>query len=494
MKAGIFMHILKKLAVTLITVAMLFTMVPGAKSDAVEYKNEGVASFVTRLYSVVLGRTPDEVGMNDWYNKLTSHEQTASEVVRGFFFSQEYLDKEKDNYSYILDLYRCMLNREGDPAGISYWKVRLDAGVPRINVLKGFVDSKEFNELCASYGITKGTVDVETSSESYMKVYDFVVRLYEKALGRSPDYADLVDWQHKLITHEYTGTDVAYGFIFSPENLANTEGDNSKFVTVLYRAIMGREPDDAGLADWVGQLDNGADKEDIFAGFVNSSEFAALCEEYGIVKGDYRLGRTIDPNKPMIALTFDDGPAVGTTRILDALEANGQAATFFVVGSNARIYQETIARADELGCEIGNHTYNHPNLTRCTVSEIQSEINSTNDYIRSATGHNATVMRPPYGANNETVRQTVGLPLILWSIDTRDWETRNTQSTINNVLNNVRDGDIILMHDIHASTVDAAVYLIPELVSRGYQLVTVSELAEYRGGLTAGTNYYSIRP
>lgn len=488
------MRFLKKFAVVFLTAAILFAMVPSGRSDAFVYKNQGVSDFVDRLYSVVLGRTPDETGKQDWYLKLVNREKSASEVVYGFFFSDEYLDKEKDNYSYILDLYECMLGREGEPDGIAYWKIMLDAGVPRKNILKGFLDSTEFAKLCSDYGVTKGTIDVDVSSDSFMKVHDFVVRLYEKALGRTPDYTGLVDWQTKLINHELTGTEVAYGFIFSPENLANTEGDNFKFVTVLYRAIMGREPDDAGLADWVGKLASGSEKEEIFAGFVNSPEFASLCEEYGITKGEYRVGRQIDPNKPMIALTFDDGPAVGTARILDALEANGQAATFFVVGSNARIYQETLARADELGCEIGNHTYNHPNLTRCTVSEIQSEINSTNDYIRSATGHNATVMRPPYGANNETVRQTVGLPLILWSIDTRDWETRNTQSTINNVLNNVRDGDIILMHDIHASTVDAAVYLIPELVSRGYQLVTVSELAEYRGGLTAGTNYYSIRP
>ncbi len=488
------MRLFKRLAVILLTISMVMAVIPGAGTEAKSYKNTGVYDFVVRLYDVVLGRTPDEGGLDDWYGKLTDHEVTAAEVVYGFFFSNEYIEKDKDNVAYINDLYHCMLGRDGDPEGVAYWKVRLDACVPRLNILKGFIDSPEFTQLCASYGVTKGTVDVEVSSESYMQVHDFVVRLYEKALGRSPDYTGLVDWQKKLINHEMTGTEVAYGFVFSPECMANTANNNEAYVTVLYRSIMGREPDAAGLADWVGKLNCGSERIEIFAGFVNSPEFAQLCQQYGITKGEYRLGRSIDPNKPMIALTFDDGPASGTSRILDALEANGQVATFFVVGSNAKIYQDTLRRADELGCEIGNHTYNHPSLSRLAASQIVNEIALTNEYIRSATGHDADVLRPPYGAFNDTVRQNAGVPLILWSIDTRDWETRNTQSTINSVLSNVRDGDIILMHDIHPSTVDAAVYLIPELVSRGYQLVTVSELAEYRGGMTAGSAYYSFRP
>ena len=114
--------------------------------------------------------------------------------------------------------------------------------------------------------------------------------------------------------------------------------------------------------------------------------------------------------------------------------------------------------------------------------------------ILAATGANASICRTPGGSVNSTVRSAVGMPIIMWSIDTIDWKTRDTWSTVNIVLNNVRDGDIILMHDIHSPTIAAAEILIPELVARGYQLVTVSELAQYKGiQMQNGQVYSSFR-
>ena len=205
-------------------------------------------------------------------------------------------------------------------------------------------------------------------------------------------------------------------------------------------------------------------------------------------------GRIIDPNKPMVALTFDDGPSGYTPRVLDALEKYDQAATFFVVGYNAARYGSTMKRMLDIGCEIGNHTYNHPDLTQLSYSSIVNEMSMTNSKIYAATGTYATVSRTPGGSVNSTVRSAISTPIIMWSIDTLDWKTRDTWSTVNSVLNNVEDGDIVLMHDIHAPTISAAEILIPKLVERGYQLVTVSELAKYRGnGMKAGKVYYSFK-
>ncbi len=131
----------------------------------------------------------------------------------------------------------------------------------------------------------------------------------------------------------------------------------------------------------------------------------------------------------------------------------------------------------KIGCELGSHSFNHPNLTKMGPDAIQKQMNDTNDKLEEAAGSKATVMRPPYGAINDTVKANVGLPMILWNIDTLDWKTRDAKKTVDTVMKQVGDGDVILMHDIHSETVDAALDLIPRLEDAGYQLVTVSELA-----------------
>lgn len=206
---------------------------------------------------------------------------------------------------------------------------------------------------------------------------------------------------------------------------------------------------------------------------------------------------TIDPTKPMVALTFDDGPSGVTSRILDSLEAYGARATFYMVGNRMNGYQDTIRRMVALGCETGSHTWNHTYLTRFSAEGLHSNLNQFDVTLHSITGSRSTTMRPPGGFINSTSKQALasyGVPAVMWSIDTLDWKTRNAQSTINTVLTQVRDGDIILMHDLYSATADAAAVLIPELINRGYQLVTISELASCRGGMQPGQVYHSFRP
>lgn len=204
----------------------------------------------------------------------------------------------------------------------------------------------------------------------------------------------------------------------------------------------------------------------------------------------------IDSNKPMVALTYDDGPSANTPKILDILEKYNAHATFFVVGDrvdgNSK-YQSYVKRAYELGCQIGNHTYEHKNLTSLSESQIKSQISKCDKAVKNAAGITPTIMRPPGGNRNETVDKTVGKPLILWSIDTLDWKTRDASQTISAVLDHVKDGDIILMHDLYAATAEASETIIPALIKKGYQLVTVEELAEHRGGMKAGKRYSSFR-
>lgn len=215
------------------------------------------------------------------------------------------------------------------------------------------------------------------------------------------------------------------------------------------------------------------------------------------VRGDGKkiVYSKVDPKKPMIALTFDDGPSGYTEEILDVLEKYDARATFFVVGERVNSYKSTIKRAYNMGCEIGSHTWSHPLLSDCSVSTIKSEIERTDKAVEAITGEKPALLRPPYGGVDSTVSKYAGKPLINWSVDTRDWETQSSSSTYYSIMNDSYDGAIILMHDIYYATKEGAIQAIPKLVSKGYQLVTVSELAAYRGvDMKDGTVYYHFKP
>ena len=201
----------------------------------------------------------------------------------------------------------------------------------------------------------------------------------------------------------------------------------------------------------------------------------------------------IDPEKPMIALTFDDGPSIYTAPILDVLEQYNARATFFMIGCNVPNYPETVQRIKDMGCELGNHSNNHIDLTTLSTEEMLSQIETTNDEVEAVLGERTEMVRPPYGEVNDAVYANVSYPLIMWSIDTNDWRTKEASTLAEYVLNTVQDGDVILMHDLYESTVGAVEELVPQLIERGYQLVTVSELAQMRGvSLESGHRYFKF--
>ncbi len=191
--------------------------------------------------------------------------------------------------------------------------------------------------------------------------------------------------------------------------------------------------------------------------------------------------RQIDPARPMIALTFDDGPYGPVTgRILDALDAVGGRATFFIVGSRVDGREETVKKIAASGCELGNHTYDHVELRGLTKSQIEEQLLKTDQKIYEVTGQHTTILRPPGGAYDATLYEVLQTPAVLWTVDTMDWNHQNKDITVRRVLEHAEDGDIVLMHDLFTPTADAAVELIPALTERGFQLVTVSELLAYR--------------
>lgn len=198
----------------------------------------------------------------------------------------------------------------------------------------------------------------------------------------------------------------------------------------------------------------------------------------------------------LVCFTFDDGPyAPVTNKILDVLEKYNGRATFFVVGDRAATYSDEIERASKMGCEIGTHTYSHVNLNTLSVPEMQEEIRKSCDAISKYSGKKVKVLRPPEGAANETVKANVNMPMVLWSVDSRDWDYRNSDRDYQTVMDNVFDGSIVLMHDLYPATADAVARIIPELAKQGYKFVTFSELMKIRGvDVEPGEKYFSATP
>lgn len=201
--------------------------------------------------------------------------------------------------------------------------------------------------------------------------------------------------------------------------------------------------------------------------------------------------KVIVKNVKYIAITFDDGPGEYTDKLLNALEKNHSKATFFVLGNRANAYKKQLKREAQLGMEIGSHTYSHQNLKTLSKKKIKSEIFKTRDAVKKVTGSAPTLLRPPYGNYNSTVSKNAGVPMIYWSVDTEDWKHRNANYISKYIVSHAGDGEIVLLHDIHPTSVDGFIKALPKLRKKGYELVTVSELYAIKGkNLKKGVMYF----
>ena len=210
------------------------------------------------------------------------------------------------------------------------------------------------------------------------------------------------------------------------------------------------------------------------------------------------LGLREPPRRPMVALTFDDGPTIYTEMILDMLEAVGGRATFCVLGNRVHNHANTIRRAVELGSEVVGHSWDHPNLTRLNANGVTNQITRTSEAIEEVLGFPPPPMfRAPFGLTNNrvlNVSRDLGYSILHWSVDPQDWYNRCPDWIYNNIMDRAIDGSIILLHDIHTSTMHAMERVIPRLIANGFQLVTASELIAYfYGDMEPGEIYQGLR-
>lgn len=189
------------------------------------------------------------------------------------------------------------------------------------------------------------------------------------------------------------------------------------------------------------------------------------------------------PRSKAIALTFDDGPHTeNTPKILELLKKYNAHATFFVVGNRVASGADLLKKELEIGCEIGNHSWDHANLSKMRkISQVNKNLNKTKKLVKRLTGYEIKLTRPPYGAISKVMRKKMNQPMILWSVDTLDWKSRNAKAVLKQVKKQVEDGAIILVHDIHESTAEAMKTVLPWLIKNDYDILTVSELMKRKG-------------
>jgi len=256
-----------------LTVSMAGSIGPARAADPIE-------QFVERLYSLVLGRSSEPSGLQYWSGVLRRGEVTGASVAQGFFFSPELTNRQVSNEQFVDLLYRSLMNREADAEGRAFWINYLHSGRMREEVFAGFVNSPEFNSICAQFGIIRGVYTPPPGGN----IRVFVTRLYRLALQREPDISGLNSWTSSLLSRSTTGAAVAYGFIFSNEMLSRNLS-NDAYVEILYSTLLGRGSDAAGKAHWVNRLQSGNSRYSIFSGFVTSSEFDLICRNHGITRG-----------------------------------------------------------------------------------------------------------------------------------------------------------------------------------------------------------------
>lgn len=207
--------------------------------------------------------------------------------------------------------------------------------------------------------------------------------------------------------------------------------------------------------------------------------------------GDARI-----PEEKLIAITFDDGPRRETTeRLLDGLEERDARATFFLIGRQIEGNEDLVERMQAEGHQVGSHTWSHTRLTGVSADTLRQEVGRTEEALEDLLGPGSYWLRPPYGAVDAADRDLIQTPMIKWSIDPRDWEKLDTAQVTAAVLKAAAPNQIILLHDIYPTSVDAAMAVVDALQGEGYRFVTVAELLEANGiQPAAGVLYCSGDP
>ncbi|MBP5181176.1 MAG: DUF4214 domain-containing protein [Clostridiales bacterium] len=268
-----------------LTFTMFFAVLP--QGNTVYADTGAITTFVTRLYEVCLDRAPDQSGLNNWVTNLSSGQVSGYDASSAFVFSNEFQGRNLDNTAFVTCLYRAILGREPDNSGLNSWVNSLNGGSTRRAVFDGIITTNEWVSLCQSYGIAPG-VTVTSNNTSTSGVDGFINRLYSGFLGRNADNSGLSSWRSRLTGGRMTGINAAHSFMNSSEFQTRASSmSNSQLVTVFYETFLGRTPTSAEVSSYTSRMGNSlsTNLEMLFLNFANSDEFISYCTNNGIIPG-----------------------------------------------------------------------------------------------------------------------------------------------------------------------------------------------------------------
>ncbi|HJP96518.1 MAG TPA: polysaccharide deacetylase family protein [Candidatus Saccharimonadales bacterium] len=349
------------------------------------------------------------------------------------------------------------------------WVINGKKGDITINALFDRVTGKEIQ----TSDLFKDSAYLQTASDTARKELPGILGTmnYNQSLveaGTTPtaahfDQFEIVDSNTiNIIFEPGQVADISLGIIKAPLAINSLNGD-------LNDAIVGKI-----FPDYIAQVQAAAQKA---AAEKAAADAAAKKAAAGQGAQPLVNGSNTDCTKvKCVALTFDDGPGPGTATILDTLKQYKAHGTFMVVGSRVASYASLVQREAAEGHDIGNHTWDHADLTNMSLADAQSEVNRTAQAVTNVVGKRPFFVRPPYGSYNQAVVNAVGEPFILWSVDPDDWKDRDANIVYQRVMSAVKPGAIVLSHDLYPTTAAAYQRIIPDLIQQGYTLVTVSDL------------------
>lgn len=255
------------------------------------------------------------------------------------------------------------------------------------------------------------------------------------------------------------------------QNRSQDNNNNSNVSAIVSQSDSSSEFEKTNDADTVSSSYNNTQTESSSSQVQLKDEIEFDADGKLIINND-KLG-----GKKAVALTFDDGPGEYTDQLVNELNKRNAKATFFIVGSCVEKYPDVLPKMVESGHQLGNHTFNHTDITTLSAKEMNDQIQKTDEAIFKACGQYSTAFRPPYGSYNDNTNKAISDKVItLWSVDTVDWKLKDGASVKEAIVSQCKDGDIILMHDIHQTTVEGAIMAIDELSKRGFVFVTVNDL------------------